>query len=118
MMNRMLIERDRSMLSGVGLEQIFWVEAIVVDFYLVNRSPTSTLVDKTPITVWLRNKPSMKHLRVFGCKAYAHFPSEERSKLENKVAKCIFYWLWCQCKMVQALRSSDREGSLKYKCHF
>lgn len=34
-------------------------------------------------------KPSMRHLRVFSCEAYAHVPSEKTSKLENKVVMCI-----------------------------
>jgi hypothetical protein len=32
----------------------------------------------------------MRHLRVFGCDAYAHVLIEKRSKLEKKVVKCIF----------------------------
>jgi hypothetical protein len=50
----------------------------------------TTLDDKTPHEVWTGNKPSLKHLRVFGCEAYVHVPKENRSKLDNKVEKCIF----------------------------
>lgn len=42
-MNKMLTERERSMLSGVGLGQEFWVEAVESTCYLVNRSPSSVL---------------------------------------------------------------------------
>ena len=58
--------------------------------YLVNRSPTSTLIDKTPQEVWTGKKPSIKHLEVFGCDAYVHVPKEKRRKLDNKADKCIF----------------------------
>jgi hypothetical protein len=57
---------------------------------LVNRSPSSTLVEKTPHEAWTGKKPSLEHLRVFGCDAYVHVPKENRSKLDNKVEKCIF----------------------------
>ena len=57
---------------------------------LVNRSPTSTFVDKTPQEVCTGNKPSIKHLKVFGCDAYVHVPNEKSSKLDNKYQKCIF----------------------------
>ena len=36
------------------------------------------------------HKPSLGHLRVFGCEAYAHVPKEKQTKLDNKDVKCIF----------------------------
>jgi hypothetical protein len=87
---RTLMEKARSMLSGAGLEQEFWVEAVSTTCYLVNRSPSSALDDTTPHEVWSGKKPSLQHLRVFGCDAYVHVPKENRSKLDNKAEKCIF----------------------------
>jgi hypothetical protein len=58
--------------------------------YLVNRSPSSALDDKTPHEVWSGKKPSLQHLRVFGCDAYVHVPKENSSKLDKKAEKCIF----------------------------
>jgi hypothetical protein len=58
--------------------------------YLVNRSPSSTLDDKTPHEVWSGKKPSLQNLRVFGCDDYVHVPKENRSKLDKKAEKCIF----------------------------
>ena len=53
-------------------------------------SPTSALVDKMPMGACLGHNPSLRHLRVFGCEAYAHVPKEKQTKLDNKVVKCIF----------------------------
>ena len=78
------------MLSGAGLEQEFWAEVVSTACYLVNRSPSSALDDTTPHEVWSGKKPSLQHLRVFGCDAYVHVPKEKRSKLDNKAEKCIF----------------------------
>eukprot|EP00253_Pinus_taeda_P030053 PITA_30053 len=47
-MNKTLMERARSMLSGAGLGQEFWAEAVDTTCYLVNRSPSSVLEDRTP----------------------------------------------------------------------
>ena len=58
--------------------------------YLVNWLPTSILVDKNTQEVWTGKKPSIKHLKVFGCDTYVHVPKEKMSKLDNKVEKCIF----------------------------
>eukprot|EP00253_Pinus_taeda_P020752 PITA_20752 len=51
-MNKTLMERARSMLSGAGLGQEFWAEAVDTACYWVNRSPSSALEDKTPQEVW------------------------------------------------------------------
>jgi hypothetical protein len=40
--------------------------------------------------VWTGKKPSLTHLRVFGCDAYVHVPKENMSKLDKKDEKCIF----------------------------
>jgi hypothetical protein len=79
------MEKERSMLSGVGLGQELWVEVVDTACYLVNQSPSSVLVDKTLHEAWTGKKPSLKHLIVFGCDAYVHVPKENRSKLDNKV---------------------------------
>ena len=58
--------------------------------YLVNQSPTSALIDKTPQEVWTGKKCSTKDLKIFGCDAYIHVPKEKRSKLDNKAENYIF----------------------------
>jgi hypothetical protein len=80
----MLMEKLRSMLSGVGLGQESWAEVVGISCYLVNRSPSSTLDEKTPQEVWIGKKPSLTHLRVFCCDSYVHIPKENGSKLDNK----------------------------------
>ena len=89
-MNKTLMEKARSMLSGTGLGQEFWAEAVETECYLVNRPPSSVLEDKTPHEVWTGKKPSISHLRVFGCDAYVHVPKEKMRKLDNKYERCIF----------------------------
>ena len=78
------------MLNGAGLSKEFWVVVVDIACYLKNRSPTSMLVDKTPHEVWFGKKPSIAHLRVFGCDVFMYVQKEKRSRLDNKVEKCIF----------------------------
>ena len=85
-----LMDKVRSMLSGIGLAQEFQAVDVDIVCYFKNQSPTSTLVDKTPHEVWSCKKHSISHLRFFGCDAYTHVPKEKRIKLDNKVEKCIF----------------------------
>jgi hypothetical protein len=48
------------------------------------------LDENTPQDIWNDKKPSLTHLKVFGCDAYVHVPKENRSKLDKKAKKCIF----------------------------
>jgi hypothetical protein len=38
--------------------------------YILNRSPTKALNDRTPYEAWHGRKPAVSHLRVFGCLAF------------------------------------------------
>jgi hypothetical protein len=89
-MNMTLMEKARCMLNGAGIGQELWAEAMGTACYLVNRSPSSALGDKTPKEVWTSNEPSLTHIKVFGCDAYVDVPKENRSKLDKKAEKCIF----------------------------
>jgi hypothetical protein len=89
-MNMMLMEKARCMLSDVGLGKELWEEAVGTALYLVNRSPSSAQDDKAPQEVWTGKKPSLTHIKVFGCETYVHVPKENKSKLDMKVEKCIF----------------------------
>ena len=88
--NRTLMEKARSMLSDVGLSQDYWAETIDIACYVLNMSPMSTLVNKTPYEAWAGKIPSLTHLRVFGCDAFVHIRKGRRHKLDNKSKKFIF----------------------------
>jgi hypothetical protein len=38
---------------------------------------------------FLRNKPNVEHLRIFGCPVYIHIPKDKRKKLEPSRKKGI-----------------------------
>jgi hypothetical protein len=46
---------------------VFWTEAVVTAVYILNRSPTKALNDRTPYEAWHGRKPAVSHLQVFGC---------------------------------------------------
>ena len=58
--------------------------------YILNRCPTKALHSITPYEAWHGKKPSIGHLRVFGCLAYALVPMQQHHKLDDKAVKCIF----------------------------
>ena len=88
-MNRTLVEAVRSMLSDAKLPKCFWAEALATAVYLRNRSPTNAVQGKTPHEAWTNEKPSVDHLKVFGCLCYSHVAKDERQKLDVKARRCI-----------------------------
>ena len=88
--NRTLVESTRTMLIQAKLPQKFWVETLNTAAYLCNRSPTKAVDNVTPFEAWAVVKPDVKHLRSFGCTAYAHIPKDERKKLDSKTTNCVF----------------------------
>jgi len=89
-MNRMLMDKERSMLSGARITQEFRAEAIDTAKYLLNMSPSSMLFDTNPDEVWCGKNPSVLHLKVFGRDSFVHVPKKKRNKMENKEVNCIF----------------------------
>ena len=87
--NRTLVETTRSMLLDSKLPHKFWAEALSTAAYLRNRCPTKAIDGMTPYEAWTSVKPTVKHLRVFGCDAFAHVTKDERHKLDSKSKKCI-----------------------------
>ena len=68
----------------------FWVEAIATAVYILNRSPTRSVYDKTSEEAWSGRRPSTRHFKGFGCIAYAHVLDQLRKKLDDKGERCIF----------------------------
>jgi len=78
------------MLKAKGMPNYFWAEAVTCAVYLINRSPTRSVPNTTPIEVWSGFKPNVQHLKVFGSITYVHVPNATRSKLDDKAVKTIF----------------------------
>jgi transposase InsO family protein len=88
--NQTVMEMAKCMLFEKGIPSSFWAEAVNTAVYLINRSPTKALKNETPFEAWSGRKPSVNHLKVFGCLCYAQIPKERRHKLEETSERCIF----------------------------
>lgn len=80
--NRTLAERVRAMLTDAGAPREMWGEAVVAANYLNNLVPADGKA-KTPWELMFGQKPSVKHLRTWGCVAHVMVPKELRSKLDR-----------------------------------
>ena len=74
--NRTIVEKACCMLHAREMQSHFWAKAVSTAVYLKNQSPTKALSNITPEEAWTGEKPSIVHLRSFGCKVYMHVPSQ------------------------------------------
>ena len=90
-MNCNLVEMAHAMLSDTGLPNAYWGDAILYATHVLNRVPTRTITKTLMLhEAFTGNKPSVAHLRIFGCKVHVHVPDKKCHKLDTKSIKCVF----------------------------
>jgi len=62
-------------------------KAVYTTIYLLNRSPTHAVKEKTPEEAWFGRKPKVSPLKVFGSTAYVYILDAHRIKLHTKRKK-------------------------------
>ena len=94
-MNRTIMERARCMRLHAGLPLQFWVDAVDIVVYLINRGPSSFLDGGVPEEAWTGKKVNYSFLKPFGYEAFVHINKENITKLEAKIKEMYLYWIWC-----------------------
>ncbi|KAG2956997.1 hypothetical protein PC118_g24222 [Phytophthora cactorum] len=87
---RTIVTIGRSMLHHAKLDKRFWAEAAMTAIYVKNRLPSPKIEHKTPFEIVYKSKPSVKHMRVFGCRTYILTPKEKRLKWDPKARTGLF----------------------------
>ncbi|KAF0688450.1 hypothetical protein As57867_019868, partial [Aphanomyces stellatus] len=87
---RTIVTIGRSMLHHAKLDKCFWGEAAMTAIYVKNRLPSPKIENKTPYEIVYKSKPSVKHMRVFGCRTYVLTPKEKRLKWDPKARAGVF----------------------------
>ena len=82
-----MLDMVRSMVGFADLPVSFWGYALESACYILNNVPSKS-VAKTPYEIWTGRKPTISHLRVWGCPAY--FKRLESDKLGPKSDRCLF----------------------------
>ena len=78
------------MVKSQSLPHGFWLEVVMCAMYVLNKCPPKALQVVTPYETWHVRKPSIGHLHVFGCLAYALVLVQKCRKLNDKAVKYIF----------------------------
>jgi hypothetical protein len=68
--NRTLVEMARMMLNEHRTPRRFWADAISIACYISNRIFLRSILHLTPLELRFCRKPSVSHLRPFGCKCF------------------------------------------------
>ena len=87
--NRTLVDMVRSMLSNSNLPQFLWTDALKTTVYILNRVPTKA-VPKTPFEIWKGWKPSLRHMRVWGCPSEVRIYNPHEKKLDPRTLSGFF----------------------------
>ncbi|KAG8482698.1 hypothetical protein CXB51_024274 [Gossypium anomalum] len=87
--NRSLMVMARCLLFEKNLPKTMWAEAVNTAVYIQNRLPTKALAHKTPFEAWFGFKPSLAHIKVFGCLCYSQVPAVKRDKLSKRAVSGI-----------------------------
>jgi transposase InsO family protein len=82
--NQTVVAMARSMMKSKGMPGRFWGDAVSTAIYLLNRAPTKSVVGMMPYEAWYGRKPSVDHLRTFGCMAHVKTVTVHTSKLADR----------------------------------
>src|SRR3569623_2150553 len=97
------------MLGDPGLPRVLWAEALMTANYTRNRTVASAH-GMTPWDAFLGKEPELGHMRVFGARAFAHVPKQQRRKLDPVSERGVFMGYEPDSKAYRVLR--DRDGKL------
>lgn len=88
--NRSLLEKARSMAFDSQSPSHLWTEAVSTANYLINRTATRANGGDTPYERFTGLKPSISHLKTFGCKTFVLDTDPSRKKWAPRSSECIF----------------------------
>lgn len=88
--NRTVVELSRTMLLARNLPKMLWAEAVNTSVYILNRTGTSGVDDKSPYELFYGKTEHLERLRIFGTMCYVHVPDAKRRKWDAKGRRGIF----------------------------
>ncbi|KAJ0720008.1 putative RNA-directed DNA polymerase [Helianthus annuus] len=86
--HRHLLNMARALMFQGGLPLRFWSDYILTTVYLINRLPSSVLLGKSPYELMFKFKPSLMHLRNFGCLCFSTI-LDDSNKFSFCAEKCV-----------------------------
>jgi len=88
--NRIIAEHCTSMLYQANLPPSFLGDCAMAYVHVWNMVSSSMTPNSTPSTLWLKQRPNVSCVRVFGCTAYVHVQKDKRIGIGAHMERCIF----------------------------
>jgi len=88
-----MAEDISAMLFEAKLPHSLWGEALTAQIHVWNHLPTSSLKSMTPYEAWLKRKPDVSHLRVWGCLAYVFIQKDKHCSFGTMCICWLSQWL-------------------------
>lgn len=73
-----------------GFPISFLGECVLAAAHLINRTPSSVLLNKTPYELLFGCAPSFDDLHIIGCLAFAHNQRARGDKFASRSCRCVF----------------------------
>lgn len=109
--NRTLLGMTRSILKHMEVPNYLWGEAVRHATYIINRVTTRVLIDQTPYEAYKGRKPSLGHIRVFGCVCHAKIDRHQLRKLDDRSQMLVHLGTEHGSKAYRLLEPVSKKGS-------
>jgi len=87
----------------------FWPEVVNWTVYVLNKSPTLAVPNKTSKEAWSGKKPCIGYFKVFGCVAHVHVGQNARTKLDTRSIACVLLGVSEESKAYRLYNPIDRK---------
>lgn len=88
--HRHILNVARALRFEANLPLCFWGDCVLAASYIISRTPSALLNNKTPYELLFETPPSFSELRMFGCLCYAYNHKSKRDKFMSRSRRCIF----------------------------
>lgn len=109
--HRHILNIARAIKFQASVPDSYWGECVLHSVYLINRTPTPLLSNKTPFEVLFQKLPSYSHLKVFGCLCYAS-NLKTNNKFDARAKPYVFFGIPCEPKGIKLLDLSTRQFTI------